>query len=157
MTNNEKETGASQGDVFNITQSGHGSVAGKNLHFSGTINVAAGQLDRVPNEYAPSLQAFAEAVNKLLQEHKVAPEQVAPVQKSIDELRKELETVGPEEKIKTVKKDSIKAKLGAVAEGLVGLLPKTAETVSAFTPLAPFSKLIGEGVEQLVKRIQEEA
>jgi hypothetical protein len=39
---------------------------------------------------------------------------------------------------------------------VVKVLPKTVETVSALTPLAPFSKLIGEGVQQLVEAIQRE-
>ena len=39
---------------------------------------------------------------------------------------------------------------------MLNVLPKTVETVSAFTPLAPFSKLIGEGVQQLVEAIQSE-
>jgi len=42
-----------------------------------------------------------------------------------------------------------------VAEGLMKILPKTAETIVAFTPLAPFSKLIGERVEEMVKAIQK--
>jgi len=53
------------------------------------------------------------------------------------------------------KKTGIKAKLAAVAEALMKILPKTAETIAAFTPLAPFSKLIGEGVEEMVKAIQK--
>ena len=36
---------------------------------------------------------------------------------------------------------------------MLKVLPEAAETAATFTPLAPFSKLIGKGVKQLVDAI----
>jgi len=36
------------------------------------------------------------------------------------------------------------------------VLPKTAETVAAFTPLAPFSRLIREATQSVIEAIQKE-
>jgi len=41
-------------------------------------------------------------------------------------------------------------------KNVLPVLPKTAETVAMFTPLAPFSKIIGETVEKVVAGVQKE-
>ncbi len=38
---------------------------------------------------------------------------------------------------------------------MLKVLPQAAETVVPFTPLAPFSKIIGKGVEQLVDELSK--
>lgn len=43
-----------------------------------------------------------------------------------------------------------------IAKNVMTVLPKTTETVAAFTPLAPFSKLIGEATQRLIEAIQKE-
>lgn len=140
-----------QGDVISdVKIIGNSNIVGKNI-----LVINSQQLARMPDEYANSLQAFSETVNQQLKKHKVPPERVAPVQESINQLAKEIEDVKKVEEIGYAKKTDIKAKLAAVAEALMKILPKTAETIVAFTPLAPFSKLIGEGVEEMVKAIQK--
>lgn len=49
------------------------------------------------------------------------------------------------------KKVQYSTKFSIFAEKVLKILPKTAETVAAFTSLAPFSKLIGESIQQLVE------
>lgn len=144
-----------QGDVIGAKIEGTGNIVGKKVLVSGTIHINSQQAVKLPDEYAKGLQAFAEAVNQQLRLHQVPPEQVAPVQESINELATEVEDVKPEKKLSYAKKTTIKAKLAKVAEGLLKILPKTAETIATFTPLAPFSTLIGEGVGEIVKAIQE--
>jgi len=140
-----------QGDVISdVKIIGNSNIVGKNI-----LVINSQQLARMPDEYANSLQAFSETVNQQLKKHKVPPERVAPVQESMNKLAKEIEAVKKVEEIGYAKKTGIKAKLAAVAEALMKILPKTAETIAAFTPLAPFSKLIGEGVEEMVKAIQK--
>lgn len=127
-------------------------AVGKNA----TIIINQQQLAKIPNEYIKSLQAFSEAINVQLKKHNISQEKAAPVQESINELVKEVEGIKPEEKINIEKKEDIKAKITKVAIRLLNILPKGAEMVATFTPLAPFSKIIGKGAEEIMKAIQEE-
>jgi len=143
-----------KGDVFGIDVKGTSNIITKEV--TGTININIRQLEKMPNEYAKSLQVFSENVSEQLKKHNIPPERVAPVQESINELAKEIEDVKPEVKVGIDKKISIEAKLKTVTARLLKLLPKTAETIATFTPLAPFSKLIGQSVEEIVNTIQKE-
>lgn len=143
-----------KGDVFGIDVKGTSNIITKEV--TGTININIRQLEKMPNEYAKSLQVFSENVNEQLKKHNIPPERVAPVQESINELAKEIEDVKPEVKVGIDKKISIEAKLKTVTARLLKLLPKSAETIATFTPLAPFSKLIGQSVEEIVNTIQKE-
>lgn len=140
-----------RGDVFG---SGASGVVAKNI--SGNIHIGPGALDKMPEEYSHSLQVFSENINLLLQKYKVEPEKVEPVQKKIDELAAEVAEVGPQAEVDYEKEISLKAKLVSAAAGLARLLPKGAEVVAAFTPLAPFSKLIGEAVDVVVRNVVKE-
>ena len=106
----------------------------------------------MPSEYAEGLNKFIEEIKK----YNIPPEQAKPIQDSLNDVTKEVEGIKPEEKVSIVKQKNINSKFSIFAEKVLNVLPKTVETVSAFTPLAPFSKLIGEGVQQLVEAIQSE-
>jgi archaellum component FlaC len=134
------------GDVIGVGVAGSGNVIGKNI----VINKQ--QLENMPSEYAESLTKFIEEFKK----YNIPPEQVKPIQDSLNDVTKEVEGIKTEEKMSTVKQKNINSKFSIFAEKVLKVLPKTVETVSAFTPLAPFSKLIGEGVQQLVEAIQRE-
>jgi len=134
--------------VPNIT--GNNNILGRN----NIININQQQRVKIPDEYAKSLQAFSEAVNDQLKKHNVSKEEAAPVQESINELAKEVD-VKPEEKIDIEKKEDIKDKIKKIEIRLRKILPEGAETVATFTPLAPFSKIIGKGVEEIVKEFQK--
>jgi len=134
------------GDVIGIGITGSGNVIGKN------ISINEQQLASMPKEYADSLKAFMEQIKN----YNILPEQVKPIQDSLNDVTKEVEGIKSEEKVSTVKQKNINSKFSIFAEKVLNVLPKTVETVSAFTPLAPFSKLIGEGVQQLVEAIQRE-
>ena len=134
------------GDAIGIGVTGSGNVIGKN------ISINEQHLENMPKEYADSLKAFM----KQIKNYNIPPEQIKPIQADLNDLTKEIEGVKPEEKVSTVKQKIVNSKFSVFAEKVLKLLPKTAETVAAFTPLAPFSKLIGEGVEHLVQTIQED-
>jgi hypothetical protein len=134
------------GDVIGVGVAGSGNVIGKNI----VINKR--QLENVSSEYAESLTKFIEEFKK----YNIPPGQAKPIQDSLNDFTKEVEGIKPEEKVSTVKQKNINSKFSIFAEKVLNVLPKTVETVSAFTPLAPFSKLIGEGVQQLVEAIQSE-
>jgi hypothetical protein len=86
---------------------------------------------------------------KELNKFNIPPEQTKPIQDSLNDFTKEVEDMKPEEKVNTVKQKSLNSKFSIFAQKVLKILPKTVETIAAFTPLAPFSKIIGE-VQQLV-------
>lgn len=140
------------GNIYsNVHITGNGNVVGE----GNVITINQQQLAKIPDEYAKSLQAFSEAVNAQLKKHNVSKEEAAPVQESINELAKEVEGIKREEKINIEKKEDIKSKLTKAAIRLLKILPEGAETLATFTPLAPFSKIIGKGVEEIVKEFQK--
>ena len=67
----------------------------------------------------------------------------------MEELAKEVQDVKPEkegeQEIDYAKQVNIEAKTVGVIQQVLNLLPEAAETAVTFTPLAPFSKLIGKG------------
>jgi hypothetical protein len=143
-----------QGDVIGVGVKGKGNIIAKEV--SGTINLNFQEYNKMPDEYAKSLKMFSQEVNAQLKKHNISQEKTAPVQESINELAKEVEGIKPEEKIDIEKKENIKSKITKVAIRLLKILPEGAETVATFTPLAPFSKIIGKSVEEIVKAIQND-
>jgi hypothetical protein len=134
------------GSVIGVGVTGSGNVIGENI----TINKQ--KLDNMPLEFAQSLVKFMEELKK----YNIPPEQAKPIQDSLNDFTKEAEKIKLDEKISTVKQKNLNSKFSVFAEKVLKVLPKTAETIAAFTPLSPFSKLIGEGVQQLVESIQKD-
>ena len=48
---------------------------------------------------------------------------------------------------------NIESKTVSVVQKILNVLPEAAETATTFTPLAPFNKIIGKGVTQIVDAI----
>jgi hypothetical protein len=146
-----------QGEVSGVSLGGSGNIVGKNIVVgSGTINVSEQQLAKIPNEYAESLRAFSEAIVKQLKDRQIPEEQVKSINQSMNELAKEVEDIKPgkEQEIDYAKQANIEAKTAGVIQRVLTVLPQAAETAATFTPLAPFSKLIGKGVQEFVNAIQ---
>lgn len=78
------------------------------------------------------------------------------INQSISELAKAIEGVKPgaEQEIDYDKQKNIEAKTGGLIQRVLNVLPQAAETATTFTPLAPLSKLIGKGVQEIVNAIQ---
>lgn len=144
------------GDVVGVGVTGSGNIIGKNVTVHGGIRLDPQQLARVPGEYAASLQAFTEAVNAQLQAQKIPAEKVEPLQKEVEALAKEAEGLKPAVPPSDLKKATLLTKLAGLAKNLLKTLPDTAAVVASFTPLAPFSKIIGTGVEEIVKMARDE-
>ncbi|MGE5661741.1 MAG: hypothetical protein ACM3X1_05785 [Ignavibacteriales bacterium] len=143
-----------QGDVIGGKVSGTGHTFGKNVSVSGRVSVNS--TTRIHNEYARSLADFSNKLNDLVEQQNIPQEQVKPIQKNIDELTKEVEDIKPEEEqeIDYVKQTNIESKLASLVQNVVKALPQAAETAATFTPLAPFSKLIGKSIEHIVAAVQ---
>ncbi len=146
------------GDVIGVGVSGSGNVIGKNIVVgSGTINVSQTQLQQIPNEYATALKEFSEEINNQLKGKQLPEEQIKSVNNSLEELAKEVQDVKPEkegeQEIDYAKQVNIECKTVGVIQRVLNLLPEAAETAATFTPLAPFSKLIGKGIKTIVDAI----
>jgi hypothetical protein len=146
------------GDVIGVGVTGSGNITGKNIIVGdGTINASEQRLTEIQNdEYVTSLKEFSETLNSQLKGLQVSEEKVKSINKSIDELAIEVKDVKPEKQqgIDYVKQTNLEAKTANVIQKVLDVLPQTAETAATFTPLAPFSKLIGKGVQELVDAIK---
>ncbi|MGE5661742.1 MAG: hypothetical protein ACM3X1_05790 [Ignavibacteriales bacterium] len=146
-----------EGDVIGGVVGGGGNIVGKEVTISGTINIDQQQLQSISNEYAKSLKDVERMINEQFQKHNVPKEKVDEIQKDIDEFTNEIKDIkgGGEEDVTTAKTKILNGKFSSFTEKIPKAVPKTAETIAAFTPLAPFSRLIGEGVEAVSKSYSE--
>src|SRR5215210_3048189 len=84
VTNSPLSTGEFHGPVtYNYSGSTEVNVAD-------SITINKQYLERMPQEYAASLEQLTEKINEELKKEKVPPEKVAPLQESANELAKEL-------------------------------------------------------------------
>ena len=123
---------------------------GSSVSLVRTITIDKAFLDKMPQEYAKSLQEFSDTVNQELEKEDVPQDKIVELQNSANEVAKEMADVKPDEEIGISKKIGIGGKLVGLAKSLVKASPKIAETIASMTPLAPFSKIIGGAFEKLV-------
>ncbi len=141
------------GDVFGVGISGSGNIVGKDISvdISGTVSINSQILNKLPEEYSVELKEFTDKLNEQIKRSNLTPYQVQAIKESVNELAKETEGISPNEEPPILKKQSWKEKFLKVLKNVLPVLPKAAETLAAFTPLAPFSKIIGETVERVVE------
>jgi len=163
LENNERSNinnnTSSSGDRITVGNvSGTGIVFGKNITI-GSININSlnKELEKVPNEYAKSLTAFAENLNKEFEEYKVPEVKAKQIQKSIVDLGKQVEDVTPDKEgeINYIKQTKIEAQTVDLVDKVLDAIPPAAETVALFTPLYPVNKLIRKGVQEVVNKVKE--
>jgi hypothetical protein len=129
----------------------HGDIVG--VGFSGSRNIIGKNIVVGDNEYAESLKQFSETINDQLKGRQVPEEKVKSINQSINELAEEVQDVKPGKELDYVKQTNVEAKTASVIQKVLDVLPQAAETATTFTPLAPFSKLIGKGVQGIVDAI----
>ena len=156
MSNSNINISGTQGDVIGVGVSGSSHVVGKDVSFSGGIHLGSENLSHLPKELAESLRVFTVTATKEIQKQKISPEQIEPIQKEVTDLAKEVEHLPDPENVSFSKKATITAKLARVVKGLLKVLPSTAETITSFTPLAPFGNIIGQSIEEVVKAVRKE-
>jgi hypothetical protein len=148
-----------QWDVMGVGFSGSGNIIGKNIVVGpGAINVSQHELAKIQDpEYAKALKDFSENINQQLKGRQIPEEQVKSINTSLEELAKEVQDVKPgrEEQIDYPNQVNIESKTVSVVQKILNVLPEAAETAATFIPLAPFTKLIGRGVEQIVDDISK--
>jgi len=127
-----------RGDVFGVDVSGSGNVIGKDI----TVNQTT--YNKLEPEFRNSLEDFLALINKDTEE--LADEQRKSLKESIDALAKSADGLKSGQVLESQEdKDEIKSKQITLAEKIVNYLPQVAESIASVTPLAPFSKVIGEG------------
>ena len=145
------------GDILGVEVSGSNNIVGKNIVVgSGTISVKEERLYKLPTTYSESLNEFTEKINSELQGQKISEDEKKTINKDIDELAREVEDAGIEEgkenELPRPKKRELNGKFGTVIKSVLKILPTAAKIgFSFFAPLAPFSDIIGEKVEDIVK------
>lgn len=107
-------------------------------------------LEKMPKEYAESLQAFTADLNQELQKTDVPAKTIQELQSSANEVAKETADIKLDANASVLKKISIRAKLTKLARVILKASPKYATRLVSMTPLAPFSGLIGEAFENIV-------
>lgn len=138
--------------------SGDGNIVGKYITVSGNITINKNSLPPdIDSQFQKAILEFSNNLNEKIKYLKISASENKELNESIKELA--IETVGlkPEQQIGEIKKSDIRTKLFTIAKCVLKVLPKTAETLALFTPLAPFSKQIGEGAEYLVETLQKES
>jgi hypothetical protein len=133
-----------------LVQGGSDNIYGKNIVVgSGTVSVSEPQLEKSSNEYVQSLKSFSEIINEQLKGLQIPEEQIKSINESVNELAKEVKDIklGKEKGIDYVKQTVVESRTATLIQKVLNVLPQAAETATTFTPLAPFSKLIGKGVQ----------
>ena len=153
---NEQKDNKSSINVGDITNS-KGVIIGTNIQ-TGDINIDTinRAIEKNPSEYLQGLKSFSEKLNQQLKENQVAPEKVQEVQKSVNDLQKEIQDIKPgtEDNIDPGKRLVIEGKTTTLVNRVLDAIPAASEVIATFTPLAPFSKLIRKGVEQIVDAVK---
>lgn len=152
----EQNDGRDRITVGNIDNS-KGIIIGKNIKI-GNINIDSinQAIQKNPTEYLEGLKTFSERLNEQLKEYQVVSEKVQLLQNSVSDLQKEIQDIKPgtEDKIDPGKRLVIEGKTTTLVDKVLNALPTAAEIITTFTPLAPLSKLIGKGVEQIVDAVK---
>ena len=101
------------------------------------------------------MKDFSENINQQLKGRQIPEEQVKSINTSLEELAKEVQDVKPgrEEQMDYPNQVNIESKTVSVGQKNTKCFARRTETAATFTPLSPFSKLIGKGVTQIVEDI----
>jgi hypothetical protein len=127
-----------------------------NVSTTRTISIDKIYLEKMPKEYSESLKKFTDDLNQDLEKADVQPKDVEQLQASATEVAKETVDIKPREDVSFEKKNKIGNTLIGLARSLVKASPSIAEKVASMTPLAPFSKLIGESFGKIVNSLLKE-
>src|SRR5215210_405257 len=126
------------------------------VNVADSITINKEYLQRMPQEYASSLEQLTNKINEELKKENVPPEKVAPLQESANDLAKELTDVKQPQTVPFEKKNSIGSKLVKFGKAIARASPTIARIVVGMTPLAPISGLVGEAFDKIVEHALEE-
>jgi|SRR5687768_10545054 predicted nucleic acid-binding Zn-ribbon protein len=136
------------GDVTGVGVSGTGHIIGKQI----TINQST--YNKLEPEFKNSLDDLLALINK--HSEQLPENERKSINESIDGLAKATEGLKVGQVLQDQqKKDEIKSQQITLADKIVKYVPKVAESIASATPLAPFSKVVGEGAGYFAEWIKE--
>jgi hypothetical protein len=136
------------GNVIGVGVSGSGNIIGKDI----TIN--KGSYNKLEPEFKTSLNDLMVLMNR--HGDQLSGEQRESIKDSLDGLAKATEGVRANQKVQDEeKRNEIRLQQITLADKIVKYVPKVAESIVSATPLAPFSKVIGEGSGYFAEWIKE--
>lgn len=144
------------GTLTGIGVSGSNHIIRNSTHITDSFNVENDLLAKLPKEYSNALLNFHQNIEKEIKEHNVPEDKKNEIQNSLTDLIKETQGMDPDKEPGILKQQSWREKFFGILRSVLPVLPKTAETIAAFTPLAPFSKIIGNSVQGVVQQVQKE-
>lgn len=153
MARNKISIGDVKGTVMGVGVSGKGHTFVHNEDKSTTkIKIKKKTLNNLPEEYAEALTGFRKNLNKKIKESSIPGEGTEELQREVDALVDEVASVTEEtdQPLPDDKKTGLRNRLHSIGATLKKHLPSAAEAAAAMTPLAPFSKIIGESVGDLL-------
>jgi len=145
-----------KGSLTGIGVSGSNNIIKSNTRISDSFNQINELLSKLPQEYSNALRDFAQNIQQETTKNNTSEEKRKEVQNSLTDLIKETEGIQPNKEPGILKKQEWKEKFFRILKNVLPILPKTAETIAAFTPLSPFSKIIGDSIEKVVRQVQQE-
>jgi Caspase domain len=101
-------------------------------------------------EYLDSLKAFSESVDRQFKTKNISTEKLKPINESVKELVKEVESLQEPEKISDIKRENLNKKFIDIVGKVIDALSITPETRSIFSPLTRFDKLHGGTIQEIV-------
>ena len=150
----QTEDTSNNGNITVGDISGTGIIVGSHITTGDvTIRIDQSIKQNPNNEYLQGLKELTKKLSKEYEKYNVPEEKKTEINKSIQDLEKEVKDLKPETKVEDLKpsqEKQIDAKTTTLIEKIVDALPATSETITNFTPLSPFSKLIRGGVQNLV-------
>jgi hypothetical protein len=135
-----------QGDVYGGSQD--------TISFLGTfvLKLDEANLGNCPRKYSDAIEDLAKKLNEQFMEEKVTGNTAIGIQDEMNKLLEESCSV-TEQSLDENKKRGIRDRLKSLAISIVKVSPKIAEVVATCTPLAPFSKIIGETFDNIIKEV----
>jgi hypothetical protein len=115
-----------------------------------SIVINSSYLAQMPENYKNSLVELADTINKEIKKEDIHVGVATLVNDSVNKLAEATTKLNTGE-VNREKKETIRERLKGVATALVKMSPKIARTILNVTPLAPFSNLVEEAFNSMVK------
>jgi hypothetical protein len=151
MGKNKISIGDVKGTVMGVGVSGKGHTFVHNENKSATkIKIKKKTLKHLPEEYAAALTGFRKNLNSEIEKSSIPAEGAEELQHEVDALVEEVASAEPGQPLPDEQKNGLRNRLRSIGATLKKHLPSAAEAAAAMTPLAPFSRIIGESVGDLL-------
>jgi hypothetical protein len=147
--NNEHNKNENE-DLSRVKVSGQGIFTGENKPDPAKLIIDFDEHEDLEIKHGVALIDFIQIVNKQFAENNTSHSDADSVQEILNDFVNEVDDL-PRKKMNTFKREKVSAKVMALAEAVMNVLPHTEKTLAAFVPLAPFGELVGKNIEHIMK------